>query len=91
VLCLKSRIVNMLSPGLFRRDKIARTQAEASITIVRRFISDALNDPDGWDEAKESLATIFRYVRSDQYVKEQMSSLELIRFRSSARSKTTHG
>lgn len=69
VLCLKSRIANMMSPALRRRDKIARTQAEAAIAIVKRFIADALNDPEAWQDAKDAFATIFRYLRNDPYMK----------------------
>ena len=69
VVCLKSRIVNMLHPATRRTDRIARTQAEAAIVIVQRFISDALDDPDGWKDAQNCFREIFRYLRSDEYVK----------------------
>jgi hypothetical protein len=69
VVCLKSRIVNMLHPATRRTDRIARTQAEAAIVIVQRFISDALDDPDGWKDAQSCFREIFRYLRSDEYVK----------------------
>lgn len=69
VLCLKSRIVNILNPATRRTDRIARTQAEAAIVIVQRFISDALDDPDGWKDAHACFREIFRYLRSDEYVK----------------------
>ena len=69
VLCLKSRIVNMLHPATRRVDRIARTQAEATIVIVQRFISDALDDTGGWKDAHACLREIFRDLRSDEYVK----------------------
>jgi hypothetical protein len=70
LLCLKSRIVNMLHPATRRTDRIARTQAEASIVIVRRYIHDALDEQNGWKEARDCLATLYWYIRRDQYVKE---------------------
>jgi len=69
VLCLKSRIVNMLHPETRRADRIARTQTEAAIVIVRRFISDALDEVGGWQEAKACIRELFRYLRHDEYVK----------------------
>jgi hypothetical protein len=69
VLCLKSRIVNILSPVLRRTDGIARNQATVSVPIVKRFISDALDDPGGWVDARHCFSTIYRYVRYDEYVK----------------------
>jgi len=60
----------MLHPGVKRTDRIAHRQADAAIVIVRRFISDALDEPNGWKEAKECLREIFRYLRQDQYVKD---------------------
>lgn len=69
MLCLKSRIVNMLHAGTRRTDRIARTQTHAAIVIVRRFISDALDDVNGWKEARECLRELFRYLRHDEYVK----------------------
>lgn len=70
VLCLKSRIVNMLHPATRRTGRIARTQAEASLVIVRRYVDDALNDDDGWKEARNCFATLYWYLRSDEYVKD---------------------
>ena len=68
VLCLKSRIVSMLHPATRRTGPIARAQAEASLVIVRRYIDDALSD-DEWREARDCLATLYWYLRSDEYVK----------------------
>jgi hypothetical protein len=69
VLCLKSRIINMLHPATRRTDRAARTQAEAALVIVRRYIDDTLNDDDGWKEARNCFATVYWYLRSDEYVK----------------------
>jgi hypothetical protein len=69
VLCLKSRIINMLHPALRRRDQVARTQAEAALTIVRRYIHEALDEEDGFAEARECFATLYWYLRSNEYVK----------------------
>ena len=69
VLCLKSRIVSMLHPATRRSDRIARTQTEAAVVIVRRFISDALDDAEGWSEAHDCFRQLYWYLRSDQYVK----------------------
>jgi hypothetical protein len=69
VLCLKSRIINMLHPATRRGDRIARTQAEAALLIVRRFIHDALDDPADWREERDCFATLYWYLRSDEYVK----------------------
>jgi hypothetical protein len=69
VLCLKSRIISMLHPATRRTDQVARTQAEASLVIVRRYISDTLNDDDGWKEARNCFDTLYWYLRSDEYVK----------------------
>jgi hypothetical protein len=64
LLCLKSRIVNMLHPATRRTDRIARTQAEATVMIVRRHVHDALDEPVGWKEARDCFATIYWYLRS---------------------------
>ena len=69
VLCLKSRMINMLHPATRRTDRVARTQAEASLVIVRRYIDDTLDDDDGWKEARNCFATLYWYLRSDEYVK----------------------
>jgi hypothetical protein len=69
LLCLKSRIINMLHPAMKRRDKVARTQAEAAVTIVRRYIHEALDDQDGFAEARECFATLYWYLRSNEHVK----------------------
>ena len=69
LLCLKSRIVNMLHPAMRRSDRIARTQAEAAIVIVRRYIDDALSEDGDWKEARECFSQLFRDLRSDRYVK----------------------
>jgi hypothetical protein len=68
VLCLKSRIISMLHPATRRTGQVARMQAEASLVIVRRYIDDALDDSE-WKEARECFATLYWYLRSDEYVK----------------------
>jgi hypothetical protein len=68
VLCLKSRIISMLHPATRRTGPIARTQAEASLVIVRRYIDDALSDHE-WKEARDCFATLYWYLRSDEYLK----------------------
>jgi hypothetical protein len=70
VLCLKSRIVSMLHPATRRTDRIARTQAEASVVIVRRYIDDALNEgAEGWKDAHDCFNLLYWYLRSNDYVK----------------------
>ena len=76
--CVKSRIANMLSPLLNRRDRIAQTQAEASLVILRRHISDRLDEDDkkaGWREAHLCFREMYQYLRSDGYGKK--ADLEL--------------
>lgn len=68
VLCLKSRIANMLHPMLRRRDAFAWAQLHVAIAIVRVYIADALDDGD-WKEAKICLSDVFEYVRSDKFGK----------------------
>ena len=68
ILCLKSRIANMLSPILMRRDELAWAQLNAAFIVVRRHIEDALGRGD-WAEAHECLSSIFRYLRSDEFGK----------------------
>jgi hypothetical protein len=69
VQCLKSRIISMLHPATRRTDRIARTQAEAALVIVRCFINDALDSADGWRDARDCFRTLYPYLRSDEYVK----------------------
>jgi hypothetical protein len=68
LICLKSRIVSMLHPATRRTDRIARAQAEAAVVILRRFIDDALDDKE-WKDARDCFKQLFRYLKSDQYVK----------------------
>jgi hypothetical protein len=69
VICLKSRILNMLHPAVRRTDQIAKRQLDAAAAIVRCYISDALDDSDR-KEARRCFATLFRYLRSAEYVKD---------------------
>ncbi len=66
VLCLKSRIANMMHPMLMRRDPFAWAQLHAAVAIVRAYIADALDVGD-WSEAKVCLSDVFKYLRSDQF------------------------
>jgi len=68
VLCLKSRVANMLHPALMRRDELAWRQLHAAIAVVRVYIDDALRDGD-WNEAKTCLSDVFEYLRSDRHGK----------------------
>ncbi len=68
LLCLKSRIINMLHPATRRMGRIARTQAEAALIIVRRYIHDTLDDLDH-KEARDCFSTLYWYLRSDEYVR----------------------
>jgi hypothetical protein len=69
LLCLKSRIVNILHPATRRKDLISKVQAEGALIILRRFIDDALDDPNGWKDVHSCFRRLFRYLRHDEYVK----------------------
>ncbi|ANT54465.1 MULTISPECIES: hypothetical protein [Mesorhizobium] len=66
VLCLKSRVANMLSPATMRRDKFAWKQLYATIAILEVYIRDALDDGD-IKEVNRCFREIFNYLRSDRY------------------------
>jgi hypothetical protein len=68
VLCLKSRIANMLSPILMRRDRFAWAQLNAAMIVAQRHIDQALGSGD-WNEAHQCLSAIFSYLRSDEFGK----------------------
>jgi hypothetical protein len=68
ILCLKSRVANMLSPLLKRRDNFAWAQLQSAVIVVQRHIDDALGRGD-WNEAHECLSALFRYLRSDEFGK----------------------
>jgi len=68
VLCLKSRVANMLSPALKRRDNFAWAQLHAAVIVVQRHIEEELANKN-WDEVKECLRAIFVYLRSDEFGK----------------------
>src|SRR5207247_9705554 len=62
--------ISMRHPATRRTDRIARTQAEASVVIVRRYIDDALNEgAEGWKEAHDCFNLLYWYLRSNEYVK----------------------
>lgn len=66
VLCLKSRIGNIMSPATQRRDEIAIRQMNAAWWVVRAYIDHALRDEDH-KEATNCLMDLFHFVRSHQY------------------------
>ena len=66
VACLDSRVANILSPAMGRRDAVAMRQVRAAPVIVREFISEALEDGD-FREAQACLRAIFVYLRSDEF------------------------
>jgi hypothetical protein len=65
MLCLKSRIANMLHSATRRRDLLAWQQLHAAIAILRRHVDEALEDGD-WPEAKDCFASLYAYLRFDQ-------------------------
>lgn len=64
VLCLRSRVANMLHPALLRRDAFAWRQLHAAIAVVTCYVGENLDLGD-WREAKLCLADLFAYLRSD--------------------------
>jgi hypothetical protein len=66
VLCLKSRIGNIMSPATQRRDEIAIRQINAAWWVVRTYIDDALEDNDH-KEAVHCLSDLFCFLRSHQF------------------------
>jgi len=68
---LKSRVANMLSPIMMRRDEFAWAQLRAAIIVVQRHIDEALAKGD-WTEAHECLSALFRYLRSDEFGREEL-------------------
>lgn len=64
VLCMQSRIANVLHPATKRRDDTAMRQLHAAPIVVREYIAEALDDGDR-REAHLCLQEIFRYLRSD--------------------------
>ena len=66
VLCLKSRIGNIMSPATQRRDEIAIRQMNAAWWVVRAYIGHALTDKDH-KEAIHCLMDLFHFLRSHQY------------------------
>lgn len=69
LLCLKSRIINLLHPTTRRTDLIAKAQAEGALIILCRFIDDALDDQNGWKDVHACFRRLFRYLRHDEYMK----------------------
>jgi hypothetical protein len=69
VVCLKSRVANILSPATRRTDAIALGQLSAALIIVRCFIDDALQtgQRQDWLEARQCFSSLFAYIRSHEY------------------------
>jgi hypothetical protein len=90
ILCLKSRVANMLSPIMRRRTPVAWEQLRATVIVVQRHIEEALANGH-WNEAHECLSALFRYLRSDEFGKKadkelNVDILDIIRaFRNDAR------
>jgi hypothetical protein len=74
ILCLKSRVANMLSPATKRRDEIAWAQLHASIEIVKAYIEDSL-ESDDWEEAKNCIQSLCSYLKSSIYGRQVDSEL----------------
>ena len=74
LLCLKSRVANMLSPATLRRDQIAWAQLHAAIAIVGAYVSDTLEAGD-WKEAKACIQDLVAYLRSDTYARQAEAEL----------------
>lgn len=66
VLCLKSRIGNIMSPATQRRDEIAIRQLNAAWWVVRTYIGHALEDNDH-KEATRCLMDLFKFIRSHHF------------------------
>jgi hypothetical protein len=64
VLCLRSRVANMLHPAVRRRDRFAWRQLHAAIAVVRCYIGERLDVGD-WPEAKRCFSDLYRYIRSE--------------------------
>lgn len=76
VLCLRSRVANMLHPATRRRDAFAWRQLHAAIAVVRCYISERLEVGD-WQEAKQCFADLFRYLRSDPMARQAEAELDV--------------
>jgi len=66
LLCLKSRIANIMHPATKRRDATAMRQLQASYHVSEAYIDHALRDGDH-REATDFLLGTFNYLRSDQF------------------------
>jgi hypothetical protein len=76
LLCLKSRIANMLSPATMRRDRFAWRQLHAALATLKVYISDALDDGD-IKEANRCFREIYGYLKSDQYGRRVTEELDV--------------
>lgn len=69
VLCLKSRIGNIMSPATQRRDEIAFRQLNAAWWVVRAYIEEALDAGDQ-REAIDCLRDLLHYARRHSWGKD---------------------
>lgn len=74
LLCLKSRVANMLSPATMRRDEIAWAQLHAAIAIVDAYVADTLEAGD-WKEAKDCIQELIAYLKSDKHARRSDTEL----------------
>ncbi|MDP4024356.1 hypothetical protein Q8W71_17145 [Methylobacterium sp. NEAU 140] len=74
VLCLRSRVANMMHPALRRRDPFAWRQLHAAIAVVTCYIDENLDLGD-WKEAKLCLSDLFAYLRSDPMARQAEAEL----------------
>ena len=74
VLCVKSRIGNMLSAATRRRDVITTNQAKASLVIVRSWIETALESGEH-KEAVTSITAMVGYCEQDTFGRRAHSEL----------------
>lgn len=74
VLCLKSRVANMLHPATRRRDSFAWQQLHAAIAVVACYVGERLNQDD-WKEARLCLSDLFAYLRSDPMARQAEAEL----------------
>jgi hypothetical protein len=66
VLCVKSRIGNMLSPATRRNSSLSQRQLEASIAVLEVYLDEVIADGDS-REMKVCLKALYTYLRSHEY------------------------
>ncbi len=79
IMCLKSRIGNILSPVTNRHDDIAFRQLKAAMIVARLYIDEALGDEDrgGWRDARRCFSSLSEYLYSDEFGKKVHSELNI--------------